>query len=83
MFVQAQALTLARAVGLRQVEADALRNLGNVSWGQDDPAGARPYLEQVLAIHREMGNRFLNTADGHSATSAAKLKHILQETNGI
>ncbi len=52
-----QALNLARAAGVSQVEADCLDNLGIISCRQDDYAGSKTYFEQALGIYREFGNR--------------------------
>ncbi len=52
-----QALTLARAAHLPQVEADSLNGLGLVCWHLSDYVGARTYLEQALGIFREIGDR--------------------------
>jgi adenylate cyclase len=52
-----QALARARAVGLRQVEADSLRILGAVSSDRGDYGGARTCYEQALSIYRDIGDR--------------------------
>ncbi|MCP4536403.1 MAG: AAA family ATPase [Chloroflexi bacterium] len=53
-----QALVLARAAGLRQIEAGVLRDLGDVAYTQEsDIAGGKRYGEQSLHICRELGDR--------------------------
>lgn len=52
-----RALDLARQGGLRQVEADSLRNLGNVCWYLGDYGGVRHSYRQALEIHRQIGDR--------------------------
>jgi adenylate cyclase len=52
-----QALTLSRAAGLQQVEADSLRALGKLAQNQSDYAGAQTYYEDSLRISREDGDR--------------------------
>ncbi len=52
-----QALTLARAVHLQQVEADSLNGLGLVCWHLSDYEGARAYLGQALGVFREISDR--------------------------
>jgi len=42
---------------IRAVEADSLRNLGNVCWYVGDYEAARTYYEQALEICRALGNR--------------------------
>lgn len=51
-----RAIELARAGGLAQAEAEALRQLGAVAYFQDDFAAARAYDEQALAIARAAGD---------------------------
>ena len=51
------ALDLARAAGLRQVEADSLRGLGKISWRQALCAEAKIYHLQALRISRQLGDR--------------------------
>ena len=52
-----QALDLARAASLWQIEADSLRNLGSISIRQGDYAQARLYGDQALHAYREIGDR--------------------------
>jgi tetratricopeptide (TPR) repeat protein len=52
-----KALTLARSIGILQVEAHGLRTLGSLCWYQDDYAGATDYFEQALALYRKIGDR--------------------------
>ncbi|MBN1484877.1 MAG: tetratricopeptide repeat protein [Chloroflexia bacterium] len=42
---------------LRTVEADSLRNLGNVFWYLGDYAKSQAYYEQALSIYKESSNR--------------------------
>ncbi|HEX6387738.1 MAG TPA: tetratricopeptide repeat protein [Anaerolineae bacterium] len=52
------ALTLARSVDLRQVEAHSLSTLGIASYRRSgDLQRAKAYFEQALQIYREIGNR--------------------------
>lgn len=52
-----QALDSARAAGLRQMEADSLRNLGIVCWYLADLAEAEIRYQESLCISREIGDR--------------------------
>jgi predicted ATPase len=51
-----QALALARASHLATVEANVLRNLGNVATRRGDYDRARSCFEQALALHRAAGD---------------------------
>ena len=52
-----RAVALAQAAGERGVEADALRNLANVTNQIGDYAAAEVQFQQCLAISREVGDR--------------------------
>jgi len=52
-----QALSLATAVQLRQVQADSRWGLSYVRLYQGDYDGARAYAQQALNIYRELGDR--------------------------
>ncbi len=52
-----KALELARAVGLTEVEAKSLANLGNIAWSGEDYQRAQEYYEQALALLRAIGQR--------------------------
>jgi adenylate cyclase len=52
-----RALALAQPVGLRSLEADALRNLGLVCLNQGNYAEAGMFFEQALPILQESGDR--------------------------
>jgi DNA-binding SARP family transcriptional activator len=52
-----EAVALARAAALPQVEADSLRTLGIVAETAGDYSEAKQYYEQSLAMCRQIGNR--------------------------
>ena len=52
-----QALALARQLGARQVEVNALGNLGNVPYALADYTTAKAYYGQALALARQLGDR--------------------------
>jgi DNA-binding SARP family transcriptional activator len=51
------ALALARTAGLRWMEGDILRLLGNTCFGQHRIAECQAYFEEALSIHRQVGDR--------------------------
>jgi len=51
-----RALDIATRVGDRQLEADALQNIGNALYYQRNFAAAKPIYERFLAIERELGS---------------------------
>ena len=51
-----RALEMAQRVGDKQLQADALQNIGNALYYQRNFAAAKPVYEQFLAIERELGN---------------------------
>ncbi|WCN79076.1 hypothetical protein [Micromonospora sp. LH3U1] len=50
-------LNIARAIGRRRVEAEALATLGTVALGLHGPAPALELLHQALRLGREIGYR--------------------------
>ena len=52
-----QALTLARAANAGRLEADSLRNLGNVCWFQGDYTGAIDYFRKTLDVCTRINDR--------------------------
>jgi tetratricopeptide (TPR) repeat protein len=52
-----QALELAQAASLYQMEANALSSLGNILGNQGDYAGAKRCMNQALSVYREMNHR--------------------------
>jgi len=52
-----KAVALSRAAGLRQVEANSLRNMGVLTIRQGDYKGAKTYYDQALRLFREEGDR--------------------------
>ena len=56
-----ESLALARSKGYKRTIATALGNLGKLAQAQHDYAQARQYLEETLAIGRELRDHWLTT----------------------
>jgi tetratricopeptide (TPR) repeat protein len=56
-----QALALARHLGYRRAEADALWALGHVASGTAEPGQARELWRKALKIYEELGVPFAET----------------------
>jgi len=50
------ALVLAQENGLRVIQGDIVRNLGNIHFWLNDYVHSRAYFKEALAIHREVGD---------------------------
>jgi class 3 adenylate cyclase/tetratricopeptide (TPR) repeat protein len=51
-----EGLAWAQIAGLRRVEADCLRSLGNITWHQGLYGETRQHYEEALQIYREIGD---------------------------
>ncbi|HEB65838.1 MAG TPA: tetratricopeptide repeat protein, partial [Chloroflexi bacterium] len=70
-----KALLLAQQAGLRGMEGDIVRSLGNACFWQNDYEASQAYFEEALTIHREVG-------DLRGELSACNNLGLLRQTRG-